>query len=237
MSILKLENVRFRWEGQSDWQIDIPAFSVEQGEKVFLKGASGSGKSTLLSLIAGINLASSGNLQLCETELTALKGSQRDAFRADNIGYIFQQFNLLPYLSVLDNVLLPCRFSSLRKQRVSGDLAQEAKRLLLALDLPETCLTKPVTALSIGQQQRVAAARALIGKPALLLADEPTSALDFDSRNAFIALLMKECEHAGSSLLFVSHDHTLESHFDRSVSLTEINGASLSGTATHTEGV
>ncbi|WP_283132520.1 ABC transporter ATP-binding protein [Enterovibrio norvegicus] len=237
MSILKLENVRFRWEGQSDWQIDIPAFSVEQGEKVFLKGASGSGKSTLLSLIAGINLASSGTLQLCETELTALKGSQRDAFRADNIGYIFQQFNLLPYLSVLDNVLLPCRFSSLRKQRVSGDLAQEAKRLLLALDLPEICLTKPVTALSIGQQQRVAAARALIGKPALLLADEPTSALDFDSRNTFIALLMKECEHAGSSLLFVSHDHTLESHFDRSVSLTEINGASLSGTATHTEGV
>ncbi|MEZ9527209.1 ABC transporter ATP-binding protein [Enterovibrio norvegicus] len=237
MSILKLENVRFRWEGQPDWQIDIPAFSVEQGEKVFLKGASGSGKSTLLSLIAGINLASSGALQLCETELTGLKGSQRDAFRADNIGYIFQQFNLLPYLSVLDNVLLPCRFSSLRKQRVSGDLAQEAKRLLLALDLPETCLIKPVTALSIGQQQRVAAARALIGKPALLLADEPTSALDFDSRNAFIALLMKECEHAGSSLLFVSHDHTLESHFDRSVSLTEINRTSHSGTATQVEGV
>lgn len=237
MSILKLENVHFRWAGQTDWQIDIPTFSVERAEKVFLKGASGSGKSTLLSLIAGINLASSGTLTLCDTELTALKASRRDVFRADHIGYIFQQFNLLPYLSVLDNVLLPCRFSCLRKQRVDGDLSQEAERLLLALDLPQSCLTKPVTALSIGQQQRVAAARALIGKPALLLADEPTSALDFDSRNAFISLLMKECEYAGSSLLFVSHDHTLESHFDRSVALTEINGASHSGLASHAEGV
>ncbi|OEE67252.1 methionine ABC transporter ATP-binding protein [Enterovibrio norvegicus FF-33] len=221
--MLLIKDLFFRWPGQSEWQIDIPHFEVAANEKVFLKGASGCGKSTLLGLVAGINVAQSGSLYIQNIDISLLKGAKRDVFRADHLGYIFQQFNLLPYLSVLDNVTLPCRFSSMRKQRVSGDLNQEATRLLSALALPDACLNKPVTELSIGQQQRVAAARALIGRPALLLADEPTSALDVDSRNAFISLLMKECDHAKTSLLFVSHDHTLETHFDRAVSLSEIN--------------
>ncbi|MDD1793703.1 ABC transporter ATP-binding protein [Enterovibrio sp. ZSDZ42] len=225
--MLLIENLCFKWPRQADWQIDIPHFEVKQNEKVFLKGASGCGKSTLLGLIAGINVAESGVLRILDTDLSSMKGAKRDAFRADHLGYIFQQFNLLPYLSVLDNVTLPCRFSSKRKQRVEVKLEEEATRLLRALALPDSCLNKPVTELSIGQQQRVAAARALIGRPALLLADEPTSALDHDSRNAFITLLMKECERAGTSLLFVSHDHTLESHFDRAVSLTDINRGAM----------
>ncbi|WP_281545535.1 ABC transporter ATP-binding protein [Grimontia sp. SpTr1] len=225
--MLLIEDLRFRWLGQEQWQIDIPHFSLEAKERVFLKGASGCGKSTLLGLIAGINTADEGLLRFQEADLTALKGAKRDAFRADHLGYIFQQFNLLPYLSVIDNVTLPCRFSKARKEKAGGNLQQEAERLLSALALPENCLNKPVTDLSIGQQQRVAAARALIGKPALLLADEPTSALDADTRNAFISLLMNECENAGSSLLFVSHDSSLESHFDRSISLPELNRAAI----------
>ncbi|MDD1780248.1 ATP-binding cassette domain-containing protein [Enterovibrio sp. ZSDZ35] len=224
--MMQIENLRFRWPGQDEWQIDIANVAVGKGEKVFLKGASGSGKSTLLSLVSGINVAESGQLRMLDTDITQLKNAERDAFRADNLGYIFQQFNLLPYLSVIDNVILPCRFSSSRAQKAGGNIEGEAKRLLLGLALPEACLHQPVTSLSIGQQQRAAAARALIGKPALVLADEPTSALDFDSRNTFVSLLMKECEKAGASLLFVSHDHSLESHFDRSVALSDINAAS-----------
>lgn len=225
--MLVIQNLRFRWPRQRHWQIDIADFSLMPGERVFLKGASGCGKSTLLGLIAGINSASEGTLHIHNTEVSALKGAKRDAFRADNLGYIFQQFNLLPYLSVIDNVTLPCRFSKARKARAGTHLQHEAKRLLDALALPSTLLNKPVTELSIGQQQRVAAARALIGKPALLLADEPTSALDADTRDAFISLLKRECENAGSSLLFVSHDSALEAHFDRAVSLPQINRAAL----------
>ncbi|MBV7300711.1 ABC transporter ATP-binding protein [Enterovibrio paralichthyis] len=229
--MLLIENLCFRWPGQSGWQIDIPHFAVGEKEKVFLKGASGCGKSTLLGLIAGINTADSGSLLIQNTDLTMLKGAKRDAFRADNLGYIFQQFNLLPYLSVIDNVTLPCRFSSSRKARAGGDVQREAERLLKALALPENCLNNPVTALSIGQQQRVAAARALMGKPALLLADEPTSALDADNRQNFIELLMNECDNAGASLLFVSHDSALEAQFDRAISLPEINRAAWAGEA------
>ncbi len=229
--MLLIKDLRFRWNKKEPWVIDIPSFSLAEKESVFLKGASGSGKSTLLSLLAGINKANEGQLSIIGEELTALKSYQRDKFRADHIGYIFQQFNLLPYLSVLDNITLPCHFSASRKAKVTRKdntgqtLNNEAKRLLNALALPESVLLKPVTSLSIGQQQRVAVARALIGKPALLLADEPTSALDADARQAFIQLLMKETEQAGSSLIFVSHDKGFESFFDRSLSLADLNQA------------
>jgi putative ABC transport system ATP-binding protein len=229
--VLFIKDLRFRWDKKEPWVLDIPYFALAEKESIFLKGPSGSGKSSLLSLLAGINKANEGELSLLGNELTALSGSQRDRFRADHIGYIFQQFNLLPYLSVLDNITLPCHFSPLRKAKVmrkdktGQTLDKEAKRLLDALALPEKTQQKPVTSLSIGQQQRVAAARALIGKPDLLLADEPTSALDSDTRQAFIQLLMKETEQAGSSLVFVSHDKGLESFFGRSLSLLDLNQA------------
>ncbi|KOO12102.1 methionine ABC transporter ATP-binding protein, partial [Vibrio xuii] len=133
------------------------------------------------------------------------------------------QFNLLPYLSVIENVTLPCQFSKLRRSQVSGDLQTEAKALLNKLHLSEPLMNKPVVELSIAQQQRVAAARALIGKPKVIIADEPTSSLDHDNRTAFIELLLDQVNHAQSTLLFVSHDPTLEPLFDRSIDLRSLN--------------
>lgn len=231
--MLVMDQLRFKWANQSDDFIHIPYFELSRKEKIFLKGASGCGKSTLLSLIAGIHRPYQGSLSILDTNLSNLTGHQRDRFRADHLGYIFQQFNLLPYLSVIDNVILPCHFSTIRKTNAGASLQQEAKRLLTALKLPASCLNQPVTQLSIGQQQRVAAARALIGKPSLLLADEPTSALDIDTRHHFIELLMNECDQTGCGLLFVSHDHTLESFFDRTVNFNILNQASNQQEAQH----
>jgi putative ABC transport system ATP-binding protein len=151
-----------------------------------------------------------------------MSAPQRDAFRAEHMGFIFQLFNLVPYLSVLDNVLLPLRFSRPRRERVP-DPRSEALRLLDALGLQDRrLLQRRATELSVGQQQRVAAARAMLGRAEILVADEPTSALDADTREAFLRLLMRECASAGSSVLFVSHDRTLGACFDRSVSLQEL---------------
>ncbi|UTM56997.1 ABC transporter ATP-binding protein [Photobacterium sp. CCB-ST2H9] len=222
MTVMQLNQVRFRWPGQQSDILNIDSLSLAPGEKTFLKGPSGSGKSTLLSLLAGIHQPQTGHIRLLNHPFSALSASKRDQRRADHIGYIFQQFNLLPYLSVVDNVLLPCHFSSLRKKN-AGQPEREAKRLLRALQLPDECLSRQVSQLSIGQQQRVAAARALIGRPALLIADEPTSALDHENRNHFIKLIMDECEHAGTSLFFVSHDPTLTDGFNQILSLTELN--------------
>jgi putative ABC transport system ATP-binding protein len=179
----------------------------------------------LLSLVSGVLAARSGRLSVLGHDLTQLSPRQRDHFRVDHIGFIFQQFNLIPYLSVLDNVLLPLRFSKTRRQAAGSDARAEAARLLGRLDLDASLYTRPATALSVGQQQRVAAARALIGKPALVIADEPTSALDAERQQRFIDLLLQECQANGSALLFVSHDMRLADHFDRLLHLPALNRA------------
>lgn len=222
MNIIELSDLTFCWPNQSELTLNIPSYQQSHGKKVFIKGPSGSGKSTLLSLLTGILSPTSGSIVINGTDIQTLSSNQRDRFRADNIGYIFQQFNLLPYLSVIDNVILPYQFSS-QKNASKHALILEAKRLLTQLQLPESHFNKPITDLSIGQQQRVAAARAFIGQPKLIIADEPTSALDHETRFAFIELLMQECESSGASLLFVSHDPSLESLFDNAVDLRELN--------------
>ena len=205
--------------------LDVAEFRVAAGERVFLSGPSGSGKSTLLGLVAGVLAPEAGRVRVLGTDLGALTAAERDAFRGARIGVIFQMFNLLPYLSVLDNVLLPLRFSAARRARLPDPRA-EALRLLAALGLGDTALLgRDVGALSIGQQQRVAAARALLGRPQLVIADEPTSSLDWDARATFLDLLARECAAVGSTLLFVSHDRTLAPLFDRSVALGDINRA------------
>jgi putative ABC transport system ATP-binding protein len=173
----------------------------------------------LLNLIGGVLLPERGRIELLGQPLGALSAARRDAFRADHLGFIFQQFNLLPWLSARDNVLLPCRFSRRRYQR-AGDPAAAAARLLAALDLEPALAAAPAGELSVGQQQRVAAARALIGRPEIIVADEPTSALDAARQDAFIELLLGEARVAGSALVFVSHDLRLARHFDDSLGLS-----------------
>jgi putative ABC transport system ATP-binding protein len=222
---IELEHVRFSWSGGPP-VLSIPSFRVAKGERVFLKGASGSGKSTLLGLIGGVLTHDAGDVRVLGQPLQELSAIRRDAFRASHIGYIFQMFNLLPFLSTVENVLLTTRFSRERASRAGGDPRGEAKRLLAALGLRDPALLeRPIAALSIGQQQRVAAARALMGRPELVIADEPTSALDTDSRFDFLELLQSECAAAGSSLLFVSHDTGLAGAFDRTVAMGDINVA------------
>lgn len=200
--------------------------SVEKGERLFLRGPSGSGKSTLLAAIAGVIAFGAGAISIAGTHVGSLRGGERDRFWVDRTGQIFQLFNLIPWLSAVDNVLLPCRFSKRRAQQAGADPSRTAARLLDEIGLTDHALkTAPAFALCGGQQQRVAAARALIGAPDLILADEATSALDDEAKTAFLDLLLRECKAVGASLLFVSHDRDLERHFDRVVDMTDLNGA------------
>ena len=232
MSAVDIQNLQFTYPRSNNTVLEIERFQLDPGERVFLKGASGSGKSTLLGVIAGVLTSQAGQVSVLDQRIDEMSPARRDTFRANQLGVIFQMFNLLPYLPVGANVTLPCQFAPARARFVAdhGGAQTEGQRLLsrLGLDGP-SFWQKPTHALSVGQQQRVAAARALIGRPGLVLADEPTSALDSDSRDAFITLLNDECAANGSALIFVSHDGGLAHHFDRALDLSEINAAPSEG--------
>lgn len=222
-----LRGLRFRWGQGLPTVLALDDLVIPAGARVFVEGPSGSGKSTLLALLAGVAVPAAGEIEVLGERLDRLSGAQRDHFRAHHIGYVFQMFNLIPYLSMVENVVLPCRFSHRRRAaalRRSPTLEREALRLLAHLDLGDPGIrSRPVTALSVGQQQRVAVARALMGSPGLVIADEPTSALDADRRESFLRLLFAECRESGSTLVFVSHDAALEGLFDRTIRLSELN--------------
>lgn len=224
---IEINEMRFAWRYDLDPILNIAHLQIKQGERVFIEGPSGGGKSTLLSLVAGVVIPQKGAVEVNGCRLDALNGAARDRFRADNIGFIYQMFNLIPYLSVIENVTLPCRFSRRRRERASSQSSgskNEALRLLNHLGMDEvSVIDKPVTELSVGQQQRVAAARALIGTPEILIADEPTSSLDANRREAFIQLLFNECDRKGTTIVFVSHDKGLEALFDRTIRLGDVN--------------
>lgn len=215
-AVLCCHNLSFRY-ACSGFELKVPAFSMQAGETVFLEGDSGSGKSTLLNLVAGVLSPQSGHVSLMGQTLNNLSASACDALRVDHVGFLFQQFNLLSYLSVLDNVMLPCKFSIRRKQQAMQQcdtVAQAAVSLLEALGMADY-LKQRVETLSVGQQQRVAAARALIGKPDLIIADEPTSALDAGHQDRFLQLLVKQAAQQNTAMLLVSHDHRLAEHCQR----------------------
>jgi len=236
-SVIEINEMCFRYPGDNHDVLDIAQFSVAKGDRVFIKGASGCGKSTLLSLLGGINTPTQGQVSVLDTSVGELRGAKRDHFRANHIGFIFQMFNLIPYLSMIDNVTLPCRFSIPRRDKAiqrSHSLEAEAVRLLAHLGLDDKALlARKVTELSMGQQQRVAAARALIGSPEVVIADEPTSALDTDSRESFLKLLFDECGEVGATLVFVSHDPALQTMFDQTIALANINRATPMGAITN----
>jgi putative ABC transport system ATP-binding protein len=225
--IVALHQVSFTWPGSRQFALNIDSFTLYRGERVLLLGHSGSGKSTLLSLLCGVITPQQGTVTLAGTNPASLSVAQRDRFRAENVGVIFQQFNLLPYGSVADNVLLPLAFAPKRRQRAEqgGNSMAEAQRLCAALQLPDQILSARTSELSVGQQQRVAVARALIGQPAVIIADEPTSALDHDSQQAFMNLLLHQVADSNASLLMVSHDPSLADYFDRVVRIEDLQTA------------
>ncbi len=222
--IVRMTGVQFAWPGANGFAFHIPDFALTRGERVLLTGPSGSGKSTFLSLLAGIITAQAGRIEILGTDLARLSSTARDAFRAEHFGIIFQQFNLLPYGSVVDNVVLPLAFAPARRKRASAGGKPElaAQELLDRLGLEITMANRRASSLSVGQQQRVAAARALIGSPELIVADEPTSALDADSQDAFLDLLFEQVGAAGATLIMVSHDQRLAPRFDRVLRLDQI---------------
>lgn len=217
---VQTRGLSFTWPGQQQ-PMTFPDIDLNPGDHLFIHGASGSGKSTLLNLLAGLAIPRTGDIHLLGTRIDALRAGARDRFRADHIGVIFQQFNLVPYLSALANVTLPCHLSARRLAETDKQPEDQARQLLSQLAIPEDHWHRGVTRLSIGQQQRVAAARALIGAPGLILADEPTSALDTDNRDRFLDLLLKLAERSRSSVLFVSHDRSLAQHFHQQIALGE----------------
>ncbi|MGF1526120.1 MAG: ABC transporter ATP-binding protein [Candidatus Competibacterales bacterium] len=222
---IALKDLKYRWRRNLAPVLSISHLEIPRGETVFVHGPSGSGKTTLLGLLGGVIVPQTGTVEVLGHNLGQLRAPQRDVFRADHVGFVFQLFNLIPYLTVAENVLLPCRFSHRRRQRASqnGSLRAEATRLLEALGLGKELIQRRATALSVGQQQRVAAARALIGGPELLIADEPTSALDADTRQSFIQLLFAEARQVGATVIFVSHDGALADLFQRRVAMADIN--------------
>jgi putative ABC transport system ATP-binding protein len=224
-NVIRMSGVRFAWPGRDAFSIAVDAFSLPVAKRILLIGPSGSGKSTFLSLICGIVAPQTGAIDILGTDITKLPASARDGFRAEHFGIIFQIFNLLPYGTVIDNVLLPLSFAPRRRERATanGTAEAEAVRLLTRLGVEPHLLRGPSAAnLSVGQQQRVAAARALIGSPEIIVADEPTSALDRNRQAAFLDLLFTQVSEAGASLIMVSHDETLAGRFDEVMRLDAI---------------
>lgn len=217
---IEINNLRFDWSAPNDQPlISIDHWQLAGAEKVFLRGDSGSGKSTLLSLLTGIMSPQQGTITLLGTDIQQLNNRQRDRFRAQHLGVIFQQFNLLPYLSIEENILLGATFSKTQKS------AERTQELCEQLKLNTEVLQQAAEKLSVGQQQRVAIARALYHKPKIIIADEPTSALDNNTRNEFIELLLQQAQLSNSAVILVSHDTCLAKHFDRSEDIGDLHAA------------
>jgi len=215
-----LNDVQFSYTKNADKAlINIANWQVEQGESVFLFGPSGSGKSTLLNLLAGVLTPQQGEIVLKGEKIHAMSAKQRDRFRSRHIGFVFQQFNLIPYLSVKDNILLASHIAGTSKTLVE----QRLEHLFNGLQLDQALLASPAAKLSVGQQQRVAIVRALINQPEIIIADEPTSALDSDARSSFIALLLAQIAQTGATLIFVSHDRSLAQYFSQHVNFDDLN--------------
>lgn len=214
---IELKDLLF-WYQPGGWQLQLPVLTLDSGQHLFIRGASGTGKTTLLNLLAGITRPNKGELWVQGQALHQLSAAKRDKLRASQIGVVFQQLNLIPYLSVLDNVLLRASFAG----KPGKLLQQRAEGLLRALGLASELWLQQASALSVGQQQRVAIARALLTEPALLIADEPTSALDADNRDAFMQVLLTEADKCQTTVIFVSHDQQLKQYFHYELSMTNL---------------
>ena len=221
--LISLNDIKFRYSDHAELPtLNVSSWNVDAGESVLLIGESGSGKSTLLNLLSGILAPDSGAISVAGHDLEKLSDRQRDHFRATEIGYVAQSFNLIPYLSIIDNIDLTDYFG---RQLKTQENQVDIESLFLKLNIQQSQWHKPVSQLSIGQQQRVAIARSIVNKPKLLIADEPTSALDQTNRDRFMSILMETAGTQNMTLVFVSHDLSLKQYFSRVDSMTDINKA------------
>ena len=202
--------------------INISSWDLADSEQVFIHGPSGCGKTTFLNLISGILPVSNGSIKVLGHSLEKMNSRQLDTLRANHIGCVFQNFNLIPYLSPIENIKLATEFSNVNTTH--GSITELLKKLQLEINTWD----KPSHQLSMGQKQRVAIARALINQPKLIIADEPTSSLDGNNRDAFITLLMKQASELNCALILISHDMSLSRHFSRIESFKDINSMVVS---------
>ena len=215
---LALHNIQFSWSKQLTPLFEIDSLNLPQGKTLFIGGPSGCGKSSLLSLITGIQVAKQGTCCVLGVALNELSSSQRDRFRGERLGLIFQQFNLLPFLTVQENIELPSKLFSSRLSKSTqlfGSVQRHTDILCDALHLSHNLRQRQAHLLSVGEQQRVAAARALLGCPELIVADEPTSALDEENKVDFLNLLLTTAKAQNSSVVTVSHDMRIANQFDQ----------------------
>ena len=214
--MISISNLKFSYSEKTPLILDIPEFNLNPQETFFLFGPSGSGKTTFLEILAGILTPQSGKVVVDGVDLTTLSASEKDRFRAEHLGIIFQQFNLIPYLNMKENIELPFLFN--QKPKDEKWQAHLLEKLGLSGLQKQT-----VSQLSTGQQQRIAVARALSSRPQLIIADEPTSALDYDHRERFLSLLFELCREQKTTLIFVSHDRSIQKLFSKSLSLPDLN--------------
>jgi putative ABC transport system ATP-binding protein len=216
--VIEIESLKFAYPG-GVFNLDVPNFELRQGEKLALIGPSGSGKTTLLNLVSGIVIPDEGRIRVTDTEISALPDASRRSFRIRNIGFVFQSFELLDYLNVLDNILHSYRIT--RALRLDTEVRDRAVAIARQMGIGDK-LKRRVNALSQGEQQRVAICRALVPGPQLVLADEATGNLDPNTKTRILDLLFESVDSHGATLLAVTHDHELLPRFDRVVDFAEL---------------
>lgn len=222
--MIKLRNLDFRYPSGT-FRLLVPALDVRAGERVAIVGASGSGKTTILNLLAGIVLPIDGAIEVAARTLSTLSDSDRRTFRISRIGMIFQAFELLEYLTIRDNLLLPYRISSALEE--SSDTRAQLERLATETGITGRLESRP-DELSQGERQRAAICRALITAPELILADEPTGNLDPDNKQRVLDLLLTQVTNRGATLVMVTHDHDLLDPFDRVIDMRDFHGGASS---------
>lgn len=219
-NLIKIKDLEYKALNNSNFSLKIRNFKLNKSESLLIYGDSGAGKSTFLNLISGALNFNKGEINILGTAVSKISSSQKDIIRGDHFGIVFQTFNLLPYLTVKNNILLGKAYSK-KKELKSNNEDVKALMDKLALNYEEL-IERKAYELSIGQQQRVAVARALIGKPEIILADEPTSALDSNSQKEFINLLFKSLDDNEQGLIMVSHDNKLSKKFKTVKNINEI---------------
>lgn len=214
--MIRIDNLRFSY-GDKGFELNIPALTIDSGEQIAIVGRSGTGKTTLLHLIAGVATAKQGDIRVNQTLVNQLSDAQRRAFRIAHIGFVFQEFELMDHLTVYDNIRLPYLISRTLRWNVQSD--HHLQGLAASCGLGRL-LSRYPRQLSHGERQRVAVCRALITKPALILADEPTGSLDQRTGNEVLELLLQQASELGSTLLTVTHDPSIAQRMHRTMDIS-----------------